>query len=874
MQRSYSNPRSHRRRTITKAVASTAGFVLLFGASLNEFANASSIRLQSPSLAKATPNRSSGASAGYLFDLGLDVTTEGAQPARTSFRGRASLAEIDTTTSRIQIQSIEMTQTDSVGLVKSIELSSEFRSAFNESFEAKLGTSPTLVVGETEPEEVTNIKRALAKQIALTPDENQPVAVQLAALRSDITDGFGTFKNRTSLTRSKGKVFVKQSRTEGDYTQLAVPESLNPDVVVQSTNVYNQTTGMLESSQTFEAITVDYGTLPQSPQNPNGEGPRIVQTASSRMSVSKSGPGEPVASPTQQQRVVPIDTVVTDDMVRSARKASAPTFDEAMATIAAAPDAPSAALGLGARLQSDPLAMGSLRKTLEAGTPPEFLPAVTAALLETNTAEAQAILATSILGRGDLSAEQRQHLALSIASIENPIPSLLGAIRAATSKELLSTEVRRPERPDPTECQLDPDCIPGGGGPTGSGTPPLMTFPYAKTWNQRIGNGVLGADIGAAISITRNPNTTNDFNSDVNAYARGLALGHDFPIVDANLKTISDSSGNRNVEASIDIRGRGRETFTTTSGCNLDLEGNLYEGTLPLFAASFWIPVGPVVFYGGASGAGHVSVPWSVGARTCGSDGFAAGRFDPNVFVEVRAYGGISIIIASAGIEAIGTIAHFTMSPSAKIRWKPTVSPEAAAEFRLQMAFQPFALRVRAWLRVFFWTKRWTLAEWSTPTRIWVAALAQTANWSLVNSPGSLTAIAPVSGSKAVASVVTSPPSTLPSSTSTAPQVPNSQGSKPVSVQSIAVPTSTLPITTPPVTTVPTTIVPVTITTLAPTSTTTTTTTTTTPSTSTIAPVPTTMNPTGTKPVPVSKPVQLSQDSLIPAGGAESKAEK
>ncbi len=841
-------PRVRHRRTVTKATASAAGLVLLFGASINDIAHGAQFRTQTPSSRQAAANKTSGTSAGYLFELELDVTSEAGLPARTSIRGSASLVEVDTTTSRIQIQSIDLTQTDNNGAVQPIELSTEFRTAFNEAFEAKSGTTPSLVVGQSEPEEVVNIKRALAKQIALTPDENQPVATQLAALRSDVTDGFGTFRNRVSLSRSKGRVLVKESRTEGDYTRLAVPESLNPDVVVQNTNVYNQTTGMLESSNTFEAITVDYGTVPLSAENPTGAGHRIVQTASSRMSVSATGPGSGVAAPTQPQRTVPIDTVVTDEMIRSARKASAPTFDEAMASINQDPQAPSSALALGARLQSDPLAMVTLRKTLQAGIAPELLPAITAALMETNTPEAQAVLETSVLGRSDLSVEQRQHLAMSIASIDNPTPGLRAALDSAIGKELLSSEVRRPERPEPTECELDPECVPGGGGPTGSGTPPVMTFPYTHIWNQRIGNGVLGADIGAAIAITRNPNTTNDYNSDVNAYARGLALGHNFAIVDANLKTISDSSGNRNVEASIDVRGRGRETFTTSGGCNLDIEGNLYQGTLPLFSANFWIPVGPVVFTGGASAAGHVSVPWTVVARTCGSDGFANGGFNPNVFVEVRAYGGISIFIASAGIEAIGTIAKYTMSPSAKIVWKPTVSPDAAAEFRLQMSFQPFSLRVRAWLRILFWTKRWTLAEWSTSTRSWVAALAQTSNWRLVtqsNNP----AIATASGLKAAATITSvSPVAIAPVTTSTPLTATISSNPTATSITPITKTSTTTSTTIAPVVKTSTTTIPV----------------------STI-PVPTTLNPTGTKPVAVTKPAQQTADILIPA---EEEAEK
>ena len=880
MQRSHPIPalKVHRRRGIKQAVVATVGVVLLFSTSAAEFAQASAVGLQNQTTVKTGTTRTLASTAGYLFDLRLDISTDGGQPARTSFLGQASLAEVDATTSRIQIQSIQLSQTDDTGAVQPVELSAQSRASLQDSFDVNSGGTPTLLVGQTEPEEVINIKRALAKQIALTPNENQSLATQLAVIRADVTDGFGTFKNRASLARSKGKVVLKESRTEADYTRLAVPQTLNPDVVVQNTNVYNQSTGLLESSQTFEAITVDYGTLPESAQNPTGAGARIQQSASSRMRVSRSGQGEPVASPNEPQHAVPIDTVATDEMERNARKASAPTFEEAMAVIATNPQAPSSALGLSARLQADPLAMVSLGKTLQAGSvSPELLPAITAALMETNTTEAQLILATSILGRSDLTAEQRQHLALSIASIENPTPDLLIAVRSAKGNELLTTEVRRPERPDPTECELDPDCTPGGGGPTGTGTPPVMTFPYSKIWNQRIGNAVLGADIGAGISITRNANTTNDYNSDTNAYAKGLVLGQEFSVVDANLKTISDANGNRRVEASIDIRGRGRETFTTSGGCDVNMGGNFYAGTLPFFATNFWIPVGPVIFYGGASAAGHVSLPWSVQARTCGGDGYTVGRFDPNVFVEVRAYGGISIFIASAGLEAIGTIAKLTMSPSARILWKPTISPDAAAEFRLQMAFQPFSLRVRAWLRVLFWTKRWTLAEWSTPTRIWVAALAQTANWNLVYWPNSAAIAAPpLPGLKASVAIVNTPPPTQQPPTTTPTPSPVSQGSKPVSAQMVIVPTTApgtsaattvaSPTTTPATTTTITTVPQTTITPTTTTTTTSATQTTKPPVTtsSTTVPVTTMPNPTGTKPVPVVKPIQQAADSIIP----------
>jgi hypothetical protein len=777
--------RFHQGQTIKRGAALSVAAALLFSAVSQNVAMASNIRGQNPTVSKLTSTKTVASSAGYAFDLYVDMATDGEQPSRTSFRGRASLAELDSTLSRIQIHAIAMAQTDNGGVVRPVELSESFRVALNEPFDVNTDGTPTLLVGQTEPEEVTNIKRSLAKQIALTPNEDQTLAGQLAIIRSDITDGFGTYKNRSSLTRAKGRVVLKENRTEADYTRLAIPGSLNPEVDVVNTNVYNQSTGLLESSQTFEAVTVDYGSLPQSAQNPTVEGRQIAQSASSRMSVSRTGQGEPLDVPGAQRRVVSVDTTVTDDMKQNARKASAPTFDEAMAAVNSDPEAPSSALGLAARLQSDPQAMITLRKTLEAGTvSPQLLPAVASALIETNTPEAQSILVTSVLGRNDLSAEQRQHLALSIASVDNPTPGLLAAIRSAKNNELLSTDVRRPNRPDPTECELDPTCIPGGGGQTGP--PPLMTFPYAKTWNQRIGNAALGADIGAAISITRNPNSTNDFNSDVNAYAKGLVLAQQFSVVDANLKTITDPSGNRRVEASIDVRGRGRETFTTGTGCLVDLEGNLYEGTLPFFATSFWIPVGPVVFYGGASAAGHVSVPWGVSARTCGSNGYAIGSFSPNVYVEVRAYGGISIFIASAGLEAIGTIADLTMTPSARIRWNPAVSPDAGARFSLEIAFRPFALKVRAWLRVLFWTKRWTLAEWRTPLRVWTAAWAQTANWGLFVLPEIL-------GPPPVVEIKASDPSIAQSTK------PSTSGAKPISAQSITAATTVPSTTTAPV---------------------------------------------------------------------------
>jgi hypothetical protein len=908
--------RVHRGGIGKRTSALSVGLALLLSTISNNAALASTIRTQSPSVPKTATRSWLTASAGYQFDLRLDMASEGGQPSRTTFRGRASLAEIDGSTSRIQIQSIEMAQTDNAGGIRVVELPEQFRSPLTESFDVNSGGTPSLSVGQNEPEEVTNIKRVLAKQIALTPNESQPLATQLATVRADVTDGFGTYKNRASLARSRGRLILKESRTEADYTRLAIPDSLNPDVVVQNTNVYNQSSGLLESSQTFEAVSVDYGTLPESAQNPNGTGARIVQTASSRMSVSKSGQGEPLTAPSESRRSVPIDTVATDEMQSNARKASAPTFDEAMATIAADPVAPSSALGLSARLQADPLAMGSLRKSLEAGSvSPELLPAVTAALVETNTTEAQIMLATSILSRGDLSDAQRQHLALTIGSIENPNPNLLTALRSAKRKEIASSRTRsEPERPDPDACRIDPDdCIPVGGGGGGTGTPPLMTFPYTNNWNQRIGNAVLGADIGATIGITRNSAATSDYNSDVNAYAKGLILNQQFSIVDANLKTLSDRDGNRRVEASIDIRGRGRETFTTGTGCSLDLEGNLYEGTLPFFATNFWIPVGPVVFYGGASAAGHVSVPWSVYARTCGSDGYAVGGFDPNVYVEVRAYGGISIFIASAGLEAIGTIAKLTMSPSARILWKPTVSPEAAANFRLQMAFQPFSLRVRAWFRVLFWTKRWTLAEWSTPTRTWLAAQAQTANWLLVYRPEILSiATQPTVGKVSDANGAQS---TKPTTTTTPLLLPSAQGTKPISAQSIVIPatvasSTTTPVTSQPVTTAaptttvpqtkptvpqtqPTTIPPATETkpTTPPDTKPTTPTTSTTPpaadtkpptvdtkppTADTKPPIPatTTLSPTGSKLTPVLKAVQRATESLVAIPETESKEER
>jgi hypothetical protein len=758
---------------------------LLFSAVSQNVAMASNIRGQTSTVSKLASTKTVASSAGYAFDLHVDMATDGEQPSRTSFRGRASLAELDSTLSRIQIHAIAMTQTDNEGVVRPVELSESFQVALNEPFDVNTEGTSTLLVGQTEPEEVTNIKRSLAKQIALTPNEGQTLAAQLAVIRSDVTDGFGTYKNRSSLTRAKGRVVLKENRTEADYTRLGIPGSLNPEVDVVNTNVYNQSTGLLESSQTFEAVTVDYGSLPQSAQNPTVEGRQIAQSASSRMSVSRTGQGEPLDEPGAQRRAVSVDTTVTDDMKQNARKASAPTFDEALAAVSSDPEAPASALGLAARLQSDPRALITLRKTLEAGTvSPQLLPAIASALIETNTPEAQSILVTSVLGRNDLSAEQRQHLALSITSVDNPTPGLLAAIRSAKNNELLSTEVRRPNRPDPTECELELTCNPGGGGPTGP--PPLMTFPYSKTWNQRIGNAALGADIGAAVSITRNPNSTNDFNSDVNAYAKGLVLAQQFSVVDANLKTITDPSGNRRVEASIDVRGRGRETFTTGTGCLVDLEGNLYEGTLPFFATSFWIPVGPVVFYGGASAAGHVSIPWAVSARTCGSNGYAIGSFSPNVYVQVRAYGGISIFIASAGLEAIGTIADLTMTPTARIRWNPAVSPDAGARFILEIAFRPFALKVRAWLRVLFWTKRWTLAEWRTPLRVWTAASAQTANWGLFVFPE-------IFGPPPVVEIKASDPSIAQSTK------PSTSGAKPISAQSITVATNGPPNTTAPV---------------------------------------------------------------------------
>jgi hypothetical protein len=163
-------------KTIKRAAASSVGVTLLFSAVSTDVGLASSIRTQSSTATRTAANKSLTSSAGYQFDLHLEMTTEGGQPSRTSFRGRASLAEIDATTSRIQIQSIDMTQTDNGGVVRSVELSEQFRTPLQESFEVSSSDTPTLSVGQTEPEEVTNIKRALAKQIALTPNEDQTLA--------------------------------------------------------------------------------------------------------------------------------------------------------------------------------------------------------------------------------------------------------------------------------------------------------------------------------------------------------------------------------------------------------------------------------------------------------------------------------------------------------------------------------------------------------------------------------------------------------------------------------------------------------------------------------------------------------------------------
>ncbi len=732
----------HRRRATRVAVVGPL-LALLLGTALPGLTSASNAALNNTAL----NNTEKGLRpvAGYSFQSTVDLSKDGTSPARMVIRGIASLAKVNDQTNRIQLNSVEITQSDG-SETRIVDLSAADQEALAESFDV-VSDSSTIIVGANEPAEITNIKRTLARELGLNE------AAQIAA--SSTGDAFGEFKGAPTVEDTKDAVTVTHERTTSDYTRLAIPSDLQPEIHVNQNETFDSS-GALISAGSVEQVSVDYGSLPADPQNPAAVGESVTQKVTSTLSVVREGAGSRVRSLFGPTRQTSLDTEATTDIVASAQRASAPTVAEALQVVAADPSSPHASMSLAAAVSANPEGLGELQTALANGTVSTGeVAAVGSALAEVGTDPAQSVFASDVMTRPDLTDADRQNLAITASAFANLVPELAKALADTTEKGLSTGEQSRQiERPD---CDViltvsqtaNSNACPGDGDGDGDGgpgptVPPRFSLPYVRDWTRQIGNNHLGAEFGAGVSLTGTPGPygTNEYNAEARAHADGLILSHRIQIARAKVSTTVDqAAGTRNLSANIRVLGNTVYEFSTNVDCQVERSGNLYQGTLPLFNVSFYVPVGPVVFYGGASAAGHLDVPWHVRGRMCGPEGFAEASVDPQVYVQVRGYAGVSIFVASAGLEAIGTIAHTTISPNAQLVWKPLVELTPAARFRIDLHFQAFQLKVRAWLRVLFWTRHWTLVDWSTPAHVWNLYSAETANWARLTTPPTPSAI-------------------------------------------------------------------------------------------------------------------------------------
>jgi hypothetical protein len=700
----------------------------------------------------------------YQFESTVDVTSSGGQPARTVIRGIAAMAVVDSDTNRVKFASVDVSQTDGTGS-QPAAMPADFKASLETSFEVNRGASLTIVVDVNESEEVTNIKRSIAKQIGAM--ESRATAASNAAAMTASTDGFGRFNSAPTVNVVGSTMVREEHRTETDYDQLVVASDLSPDVSVDRTNVYDNNSGLLVSSDATERIAVDFGELPSNPTGPaavtTAPGEHVTEQAVSKLTISRSEEWFRVSDMSRSTKETPMNTVVTDQMVMDAKKASAPTLGEALDAITANPDAPASSMGLAATIAGEPAKLDEVAVLLQKGAIADAsLPAVTAALVEVGTPEAQAVIANEVLTRTDLSPDQMQSLAITAESVSKAVPELEKSVSALTNAGLgIGTVV-----PNSRNCNDPEDCLPTGGGGGGStDLPKIPSLPYVKDWVTTIGNSFLGAEFGAGVSLTADPGPlgTHEYNAEARAHATGLILHQRIPVANGLLKTtVNQATNKRNISANLRVLDRTVYSFSRDVECGVELTGNLYTGTLPFFAVHFRVPVGPVVFEGGASAAGHLTVPWNVAARMCGPEGFASAKIEPTVWVDVRAYGGVSFLsLVAAGIEAVGTIAHTTITPRADLVWKPFVDAKPAARAMLQVNFQPLRLSVKAWLRILWWTRRWTLVNYNSPVYTWLVFNVQTENWARITTPSATLSIAPPVTLPGIGAAISNPPTSV-----------------------------------------------------------------------------------------------------------------
>lgn len=716
-----SNGRSARRKRASSAAIAGPILAMILGSTLPGV-------MPSSSAALSHADKGLAPVAGYAFQSTVDLSSNGTSPARTVIRGIASLARVNPQTNRIQFNSVEVLQTDG-NETQIVALSPAHRAALAESFEVVDGEVPSIVVGVSEPEEITNIKRTVGRELGLSADAHMAASAN--------GDAFGEFKGSATIEETDSGLSITRERSNEDYTRLSISAALDPQILVSGNETFD-TSGVLNSASSVEEVSIDYGSLPSDPRDPTATGASITQKAAARLSIIRQGSGTRVASlfgPTRQNS---LETAATTEIKSSAQRASAPTVAEALQVVEADPTSPSAAMTLAAAVSATPQGLVEVQLALANGTISNVeIPAVAGALAEVGTDSAQTVFLHDVMTHPDLTDIDRQNLAITAGAFTNPLPELATALAESTEKGLSIGESRqRIERPD---CDiLDEPCPPTGGGNGGPPVTPRFSLPYVNDWTRQIGNNSLGTEFGAGVSLTSAPGPygTNEYNAEARAHADGLILNNRLPIARAKLSTTVDqTAGTRNLSANLRVLGANVYQFSTDIDCQVERSGNLYQGTLPIFNVSFFVPVGPVIFYGGASAAGHLGVPWHVRGRMCGPEGFVEASIDPQVYVQVRGYAGVSIIVASAGLEAIGTIAHTTISPNAQLVWKPLIETTPAARFRIQLQFQAFSLRVHAWLRILFWTRRWTLVTWSTPVHTWTLYSAETANWARLTTP-------------------------------------------------------------------------------------------------------------------------------------------
>ena len=115
--------------------------------------------------------------AGYVFESTVELSKDGASPARTVIRGTASLAKVDDETNRIHFDSIEVVQTDGIE-THVVDLSPLHQAALRESFDVVNAEESAIVVGASEPEEITNIKRTVVTSQVVGVGSQAPVGVK------------------------------------------------------------------------------------------------------------------------------------------------------------------------------------------------------------------------------------------------------------------------------------------------------------------------------------------------------------------------------------------------------------------------------------------------------------------------------------------------------------------------------------------------------------------------------------------------------------------------------------------------------------------------------------------------------------------------